>query len=129
MDIFGIGVCAVCAVIFGALVKKSNGEYAVLMAAAAAVLILLSALEQLGPLISQIGDLADSGVFQGDYLAVMLKAVGIAVVGQLASHVCRDAGESALSYAVELAAKTAILAASLPLLLRIFTYLEEILKL
>ncbi len=128
MELFGIGVCALCAVIFGALVKKSNREYAVLLAAGAAALILLAVLEQAGPLVSQIRDLAGSGAFQGDYLSVVLRAVGIAAAGQLVSSVCKDAGESALAYGVELAAKVAILASSLPLLTQLFGCLEEILK-
>ncbi len=129
MDIFGIGACALCAVVFGALVKKSNREYAILMAAGAAVLILLAVLEQAGPLVSQIEDLAGASVCQGEYLSVMLKAVGIALAGELASRVCGDAGESTLAYAVELASRVAILASALPLLLQVFEYLEEIVKL
>ena len=31
-------------------------------------------------------------------VTVMLKAVGLTVVGQLASRLCKDAGESALSW-------------------------------
>lgn len=129
MDIFGIGALAVCAAVIGALVKKSNREYAVLLAAGTAVLILLAALEQAGPLVSRIQDLSGAKAFHGEYLTVMLKAVGIAAAGQLAVHVCKDAGESALAYAVDLAAKTAILASALPLLLEIFDCLEEILRL
>lgn len=129
MDIFGIGVCAVCAAIFGALVKKSGSEYAVLLAVGASVLILLAVLEQAGPLVSQIENLSGAGVFQGDCLNVMLKAVGIALAGQLASSVCKDADEEALACTVDLAAKVAILASALPLLLRLFEYLEEIVKL
>lgn len=129
MDIFGIGVCAVCAAVFGALVKKSNKEYALLLAGGASVLILLSVLEQVGPLVSQIESMAGAKAFQGGYLTVMLKAVGIALAGQLASSVCKDAGENTLAYTVDLATKAAILASALPLLLRLFEYLEEIVKL
>lgn len=129
MDIFGIGVCAVCAVIFGALVKKSNKEYSLLITIAASVLILLVVLQKAEPFIQQIESIAGSGVFHGDYILVMLKAVGIAIIGQTASHVCKDAGESTLAYTVDLAAKTAILVISLPVLLKIFEYLGEIVKL
>lgn len=128
MDLFGIVICALCAVLFGALIKKSNREYAILAALGAAAVILLAVLAQLDPLLDRLESLSSAGVFAGGYLEIMLKAVGIALVGQLAAHVCRDAGESALAYAVELAAKGAILAAALPLLLKVFEYLEEVVR-
>ncbi len=129
MNIFGIAACAVCAVIFGALVKRSNKEYAVLAGAAACVAILLAAMGELAPLVSQVKDLAENSSLPGEVLPAVLKAVGIAIVAQLASHVCRDAGESALAGAVDLAGKAAILTVSLPLFKTILAYLEEIVRL
>lgn len=92
-------------------------------------MIFLSVLGELGPLVSQLRDLAESQSLPGEVLPVVLKAVGIALVGGLASQLCRDAGESALAYTVELAGKGAILAVSLPLVVRIFEYLKEIVSL
>ena len=76
----------------------------------AGALLLLSALEGLAPLVSRLEDTA--AALPGEYGKIMLKAVGIAVTGQFASHTCKDAGESALAFAVELSAKAAILAAA-----------------
>ena len=129
MDIFAVGVCALCVVLFGALVKRSNGEYAFLAAAAACILIALAVLDQIKPVISQIQSISQSNAFSGDILLILLKAVGIAVIGQLVSQLCKDAGESALSYVVGLFSRAAILTAALPLFTRIFTYLEEIVRL
>lgn len=128
VDIFGIGICALCAVVFGALLKKSNKEYALIMSGAAAVLILLAVLEKAAPLIHQLESLTGSGVFRGEYLTVMLKAVGVTLAGQMASQICKDAGEAALANAVDIAAKTAILTISFPLLTQLFSYLEQIIK-
>lgn len=118
-----------CAVIFGALVKRGSKEYAMLISVIACVVILLAVLGDLGPVVSQIERLAETESFPGYVLPVVLKAVGVAIMGQLASNVCKDAGESALAYTVDLAAKAAILAVSLPLFTKIFEYLEEIVKL
>ncbi|WP_322199453.1 stage III sporulation AC/AD family protein [Acutalibacter intestini] len=125
----GIAVCALCASVFGALVKRSNREYALLLTAAAAVLMILNVLEKAGPLAEQIASLTGSGQLQGECLGVMLKAVGLTVTGQLAARMCKDAGESALAYGVELATKVAVLAASMPVLAQLFQYLGEIISL
>ncbi len=129
MDIFAIGVCAACAAVFGALIKRGNKEYALLLSAAACTVILLSVVGNLEPVVSQLETLVGLEGVSDSVFPIVLKAVGIAVAGQLASHVCKDAGESALSYAVDLAAKSAIFVVSLPLLTKVFEYLEEIVKL
>lgn len=129
MDIFAVGICAVCAVLFGTLLKKSNREYALLASAGACVVLFLSILNGLSPLISQLRGLAEGFHFSGEILPIVCKAVGIALMGELASRLCRDAGESALAYTVEVAEKAAILTLALPLILKVFEYLKEIVTL
>ena len=106
--------------------KKTNRELALLLTAGAAALLLLSALDSLKPLLFQL-ETAAAGL-PGRYWQVMLKTAGIALIGQFTSHTCKDAGESALAFTVELAAKAAILAASFPILLELLGYLGEILN-
>ena len=126
-ELFGLAACAVCAAALGAVVKRSSREHALLLAAVTAVLLLLAALEGAGPLFRELEGL--SSAFPGECFPVMLKAVGITIAGQLAAQLCKDAGESALAYAVELAAKAAVLVAAFPLLLQLFDTIGEILRL
>ena len=126
-ELFGLAACAVCAAALGAVVKRSSREHALLLAAVTAVLLLLAALEGAGPLFRELEGL--SSAFPGECFPVMLKAVGITIAGQLAAQLCKDVGESALAYAVELAAKAAVLAAAFPLLRQLFDTIGEILRL
>ena len=126
-ELFGLAACAVCAAALGAVVKRGSREHALLLAAVTAVLLLLAALEGAGPLFRELEGL--STAFPGECFPVMLKAVGITIAGQLAAQLCKDAGESALAYAVELAAKAAVLAAAFPLLRQLFDTIGEILRL
>ena len=103
-----------CAVIFGALVQKSNKEYALLISLGASVILLLVLLDRAGPLFQQVEEMASGGALGGQSIKLMLQAVGITIVGQVVSRLCKDAGESALSYTVDLAARAAVLAAALP---------------
>lgn len=129
MNIFAMCICALCAVIFGALIKKSNIEYAVVISVAASVTALLVILDSVAPAIEQISGFAESTGFPSYVLPIVLRSAGIAITGQLVSGVCKDSGESALGFTVELAAKAAILAVSLPLITAVFEYLEELVKL
>lgn len=126
MEVFGIGIVALCAVLFAALVQKSNKEYGLLISLGAAVILLLVVFEKAGPLFRQIQEMAGQSSLAGDAVRLMLQAVGITVVGQVVSRLCKDGGESALSYTVELAARGAVLAAALPTVGKILEYLAEI---
>lgn len=126
MELFAIGICALCAVLFAALVQKTNKEYALLISLGTAAVLLLFLLERAGPVFQQVEDLAASGSLEGEAVGLMLRAVGITVVGQVVARLCKDAGESALAYTVELAARAAVLAATLPALGQLLEYLGEI---
>ena len=62
----------------------------------------------------------------GNVFQQLYTVVDTAVVGQVVARLCKDAGESALAYTVELAARAAVLAAALPALGRLLKYLGEI---
>lgn len=47
-------------------------------------------------------------------LKILLKALGLCLVAQIASDVCKDCGESALSTSVELVGKLSIVLMALP---------------
>lgn len=126
MGLFGVGILALCAVLFAALVQKSNKEYALLISLGAAAVLLMLILDKASPLFRQLQSMAGSGALEGDAIQLMLRAVGITVVGQVVARLCKDGGESALSYTVELAARGAVLAAAMPVVGEILEYLGEI---
>lgn len=124
MEIFGIGICALCAVLFAALVQKSNKEYALLISFVAVVVLLFVILQRAEPLVNELETL--SGSLGSSAVQLVLQAVGIAVIGQAVSRVCKDAGESALAYTVDLAARVAVLLAALPMVGDILNFLSEV---
>ncbi len=124
MEIFGIGICALCAVLFAALVQKSNKEYALLISFVAVVVLLFVILQRAEPLVNELETL--SGSLGSSAVQLVLQAVGITVIGQTVSRVCKDAGESALAYTVDLAARVAVLLAALPMVGDILNFLSEV---
>ena len=118
-----------CAAVLIAAIKRGNQEYALLAACAVCVVILLSVFAELGPVVAELRSMTEPDGTEQDCLTAVLKAVGIAIIAQLCAGVCRDAGESAMGSAVELAGRAAILTVALPLLAQLFGYLEEIARL
>ena len=62
-----------------------------------------------------------------DVIGVMLKALGIALIGKLCSDVCRECGENGIAQGVEAVAGVVIFSLSLPILAKILEFAAEIL--
>lgn len=127
-ELLPVVAIAVFAAICGTLIKKSNREVALLFSLAAAVLICLYAITAADALIATVSDIVESSGMT-DVFSVLLKALGIVIVGRIASSVCKDAGENTLATGVELAMKVAVLLVSLPLLQSLLNIIQETLTL
>ena len=116
---------ALCAAVMALLLRSRSRESAFLLTLGAGVLVAAAALEELIPLLGQLSRLtADSGL-PSEPLSAVLKAVGIALAGEFTAHYCRDAGESGLAKAVELAEQVAIGVVALPLMTQVLGLIQE----
>ena len=73
--------------------------------------------------------LFEGNVYISEYIAVMLKAFGIAFLVRVCSDVCRECGEGSIAFSVESAGKLCILYMCIPIIKDIFGYLVDILEL
>lgn len=115
MEIIKIVAIAIVCALLCAVLKQYKPEYAIVVQLAASVLILLLVASAMGDLINAIRELIDGSGIDTGYLTLLLKALGVAILTQLAADACRDSGETALSNKVELAGKVTILLLCLPL--------------
>ena len=115
MDIVKIVAIAIVCALLCAVLKQYKPEFAIVVQLAASVFILLLIASAMGDLISAVKDLINGSGINTEYLTLLLKALGVSVLTQLAADACRDSGETALSNKVELAGKVTILLLCLPL--------------
>lgn len=121
-----VSAAALFAAVCGALLKRGQKEFALLFSLAAAVLVFMCILPQITQLTETFAQWAElSGM--PEVFGVLLKALGIVLIGRITVDLCKDAGESALASGVELAVKTAVLLTALPLLNRLLSLLQEVL--
>ena len=78
------------------------------------------------PLISFLKELEALG--GEEYLTVMLKSLGIAIVTSLTSEICRDSGEASVASRVELFGKCEIIILALPILKSLIKLMSEVLS-
>ncbi len=115
MEIVTIAGAAIIAAAISVLLKQYKPEYALLINLCAGIVILALVLIGAGPIIAEIKSLVTQTGTTGEYIAVLLKALGICFITQMAADVCRDSGASSIASKVETAGKIAVLLEALPL--------------
>lgn len=96
------------------LLKELKPEFALLLKFATLLLLGFLAFTGIGDATSEIFSLGESVSIDNALLKILLKALGLCLVAQIASDICKDCGESALSTGVELAGKLSIVIMALP---------------
>ena len=109
-----IGI-ALIAMILCVLLKGYRPEYSVFLSLTAGILILLMTLDALVPVMETLTELIEISGQGRETFTILLKALGVCFITQLASDACKDAGEGAIASKVELAGKVVILLLAMPL--------------
>ena len=115
MNIFSLAACGVIACVLIVTVRQHRPEMAVLLAVASGVLILGMILIGFAPVISSVSGMVEKTGVNGTYIMVVIKAIGISLIAQLAADICRDAGEQSIAAKVEMGGKLGIVAITMPL--------------
>ena len=122
--IVGLGIVLSVLLTF---LRRQMAPVGVQLAMAFVLIVLLFLVEPLRRVTESFSALADEAGVRGIYAAVVLKAVGIAYLTSIGSELCRDAGESAIGAAVELAGKVFILLLAVPIIAAILDALATLL--
>lgn len=110
--IVGLGAVAVCIIV---LLRQYKPEYALMASLICSVLIFAAVLETLLPAVDEIRAMMQAAGIETQYVSVLLKALGVCFITQLASDSCKDAGESAIASRIEFAGKMALVVLALPM--------------
>ena len=115
MSILSVLGLAIVAATIAVLLRQQKPEFAMLIGLGAGVIILVYVIMKAQPVFSELNTLMSSSGINNDYAQILIKALGICFITQLAADVCKDSGETAIASKVELFGKFAILLLALPL--------------
>ncbi len=104
------------AAVLGLMLQQQGRDLGLLLSLGACAMVAIIAVNYLSPVVEFLQTLKEAGKLDGDMLRIMLKAVGIGLVGELAALICQDAGNSALAKTVQMLTAAVILWLSLPLM-------------
>lgn len=127
----GVGL-AFIALIAILLLREASGRFAVLVRVGAVVLLFAIVVGELsfvfGSLFADVRDIISQDEFLNSSVSVMLKALGVALVGKICADICKECGENGIAEGVEALSGVIILSLSLPMLSKILSFASEMLK-
>lgn len=117
---------AVCGVIAYVLLKTYRPEYAPVCEIVTAVLIFLFTADELIEVKAFFLQMFANAGIASEYISVLVKSLGTALITQFAADTAKDAGENALASKIEFAGRVVILYCSLPLLKAVAQLVTEL---
>lgn len=126
MNVIALTGAGIAAAVLSAVLRQYNREYGLYISLAACALILGAVLSAVSPLLSLIESLREAAGIDSAYISVLLKALAVCYMTQLASDCCRDGGEAAIASKIDFAGRIAVLLISVPLFERLLGLIKDL---
>ena len=123
-----LSLCGIALLCFAAIqiLGKDRAGFGALVGIAGTICLLAPALGSLLYLSSRLKELFEEYSFKG--ADSLIKAFGIGLCCEVTAQICKDAGASGLSNALDFACKCAILSLCLPLWQEVFDFIQGLLS-
>ena len=122
-----IGICLLSGVLV-MLLRQLHPAMAALLCAVFGVMVVAAVLPDLRSYVVSIRDFLLSLGLDGQYYTVMLKAMGIVLVTQIASQVCRDMDAPSVAQRAELCGRLALLGVAVPVFIELTRLAVDVLR-
>ena len=116
------------ALIINIVLKNYSREFTLFVNIICAIIIFTLISNDLKGIVDRLISIASDVSVLSPYIKIMLKILGISMIAQLLSDLCRDNGENTLANQIELSAKIIILVTALPLFTTIMDIMIGMLK-
>ena len=116
------------ALIINIVLKNYSKEFTFLINIVCTIIIFTLISKDLKGIVDRLTSISNEISVLLPYIKIMLKILGISMIAQLLSDLCRDNGENTLANQTELSAKIIILVTALPLFTTIMDIMKGMLK-
>lgn len=124
IKVIGIGLIAL---VIAIILKQYRPEYVIYISIIAGILILFLTLEKFSGIINLLKSISDKTYINKQFLEILLKITGIAIITEFAVSICSDAGEKAIASKIEIGSKVIIVTMSIPIISSLLEVIIEIL--
>jgi len=126
MEIIKIIGIALISLIIIIIIKQYRPEFAIYISIVAGVLIIAMCMDKLSGIISMLTTLSNKTGLNSEFLGILLKITGIAILTEFAVSICNDAGETAIATKVDLGGKIVIISISIPIMVALLELIVRI---
>ena len=113
VKIIGIGLIAL---IVAVIIRQYKPEFAMYVSIIAGVIIISLVLDKITGIITLLTNLSKKTGINAEYLGILLKITGIAILTEFAVSICKDSGESAIASKVDFGGKVIVISMSIPII-------------
>lgn len=124
IKIIGVGLTSLIVII---ILKQYKPEFAVYISIISGILILFMLFGKLAGIISILSNLSNKIGIGGEFLKILLKITGIAILTEFAVSICKDSGETAIANKIDLGGKIIIVSISVPIITSLLELTMQIL--
>lgn len=124
VKILGIGLISVISII---VIKQYKPEFSVYISLIAGVIIILLIIDKITGIIGLLTALSTKVSINREFLEILLKITGIAILTEFAVSICKDLGESSIANKIDLGGKILIISISIPIISSLLESVIEIL--
>lgn len=115
------------AAILGLAIGKTEKDFSALITMMACCIVAAIAFSYLEPVLDLLWEMNAIGETQNGVLGVLLKAIGITLVAELAGTICSDAGNGSLGKILQMLGSAVILYLSIPIFNTLLTLIRDVL--
>ena len=113
VKIIGVGLVALILII---ILKQYKPEFTIYVSIIAGAIILLMVMDKLYSIINLLSNISQKVGIGNEFLKIILKITGIAILTEFAVSICKDSGESAIASKIDLGGKIIIISISIPII-------------
>lgn len=128
VDILKIVIMSIVCSVGVILLRQYRPELSLFGQIAGLSAVLIIGAATISGIVEYCRSILEDSIIDKGYLALLIKGLGIAIAAKFGEDLCRDSGNSALAFGVELVAKAAILMMTLPMLDKLADITSGLLK-
>ena len=118
------------AVLLAVILMLSMGsqgkDLSMMVSVCVCIIVMTVALSYLQPVLDFVESLVNLGGLNSRMVEILMKSTGICLIGEIASLICADSGNSSMGKVIQLLGSVVILCLSLPLFDALIELLQEI---
>lgn len=124
IKIIGVGLTALIILI---IVKQYRPEFSIYISLIAGAIILVMVIDKISAIINLLTSISNKGGMNSEFLNILLKITGIAILTEYAVSICKDAGETAIASKIDFGGKIVIISISIPIIVSLLELIVGIL--